>query len=167
MVRACLTGGRRRSKQREAKAASFSSSPRTLSPDVSAHRFCQLLPQIETQAGSWHRPSKIALETHKLSKEQGKFISGNAWSRILDTDLHLCRSVSSRWRRLTQRRTDDHGGLLGAILQGVRKQMAQDLAHRVRIGPDGEVFRDLHLEIIGLRLAWIQVVKHVLDDVGN
>src|SRR5260370_2297515 len=52
--------------------------------------------------------------------------------------------------------------LFRSILQGVRKQIAQDLAHRVLIGPDGEVIRDLHLEIIGLRFAWIQVVKHVL-----
>jgi len=119
-----------------------------------------LLTQIETQASSRHRPSKIALETHKFFEEQGKFIRGNARSSICDTDLHL-------WRRLMWCRTDDHGSLFGAILEGVGKQIAEDLAHIVLIGPDSYVFAYLQAEIIGLRLAWIEVVKYIPDYLGN
>src|SRR5260370_14305300 len=159
--------GMRSSGKCKVKATSFSCSPCTLYPDASIHCFHELFTDIESQATPSRRPGEVTLETHKSVKEQRKFSRGNTRTSIFHTDTHLCRRVSSLCSTLTHCRTDDHCCLFGAILEGVRKQIAQDLAHVLLIGPDGQVFRDIQMETVVSLVPWIKVSKyftHHLDD---
>src|SRR5258708_17958215 len=151
----------------KAKAASFSCSTWTLYPDASMHCFHELFTDVESQATPSRRPSKVTLEAHKFAKEQGKFSRGNTGTRMFHTDTQLRGRVSSLCNPLTQCRADDHCCLPGAILEGVRKQMAQDLAQVLWISPDGQVLRDIQVELIVLCVPWIKVFNyftHHLDD---
>src|SRR5260370_36742541 len=132
----------------KAKAASFSCSTCTLYPDVSMHCFHELFTDVESQATPARRPGKVTLEPHKFAKEQGKFSRGNARASIFHTDTHLGRRVSFLCTTLTRSRADDHGCLFGAILEGVRKQIAQNVAQPSLIGPDVQVFSDIQVEVV-------------------
>ncbi len=131
------------------------------------HRFHELFTDVESQATPSRRPSKVTLEPHKFAKEQGKFSRGNTRASIFHTDTHLRRRVSSPRTTLSRSRTDDHGCLFGAILEGVRKQIAQNLAQVLLIGPDGQVFGDIQVETVVSLVPWIKVFiyfTHHLDD---
>lgn len=157
MVCSRVKRGMSSSGKRKAKAASFSCSTCTLYPDVSMHRFHELFTDVESQATPSRRPGKVTLEPHKFAKEQGKFSRGNTRASIFHTDTHLRRRVSFPCTTLTRSRTDDHGCLFGAILEGVRKQIAQNLAQVSLIGPDGQVFRDIQVETVVSLVPWIKV----------